>query len=187
MKTLLTIATVALTAAVFAGPEEGRGPRPPYGPRPEGPNDPIVRIVTNKKIAEKIGLTDEQKAKIEEINKAHQGSAGELLKKLREAMEKQAELLKADKVDEPAVMAEIDKAFEARKEMAKRQTKRIIDIKALLTPEQVKMALEAFKNRPQGDRRMRRDDGEGPKGRKGDRPRKGPKPEDGDQPEPKEV
>ena len=184
MKTLLTIASVVLAAAAFAGPNGNCSPKPPRGMRPDRPGDPIVRMVTNKKVAEKIGLTEEQKAKIEEINKALRDNAEELHKKVCEAMERQAELLKADKVDEAAVMAEIDKAFEVRKELAKRQTKRIIDIKALLTPEQVKKALEAFKDRPQGARKARRDDGNGHKGRRGDRPHKGPKPEGGDKPEP---
>ena len=184
MKTLLTIASVVLAAAAFAGPKGNCGPTPPRDMKPDRPGDPIVRMVTNKKVAEKIGLTEEQKAKIEEINKALRDNAEELRKKVRKAMEKQAELLKADKVDEAAVMAEIDKAFEVRKELAKRQTKRIIDIKALLTPEQVKKALKAFKDRSQDGRKARRDDGDSPKGRRGDRPHKGSKPKGEDKPEP---
>ena len=96
MKTLLTIASVVLAAAAFAGPKGNCGPKPPRDMKPDRPGDPIVRMVTNKKVAEKIGLSEEQKAKIEEINKALRDNAEELRKKVRKAMEKQAEVLKAD-------------------------------------------------------------------------------------------
>jgi len=180
MKTLLTFATVALAAAAFAGPKEGPGRGPMQGgPRGgmEGPSDPVVRMVTNQKMAEKIGLTAEQQKKIKEINKENRNNVGDLRRTFRNSMEKQAELLQADKIDEAAVMAEIDKAFEARKEMAKRQTKRIIAIKSVLTPEQVEKALEAFKSQKR-DRRGPEAEGEGPKGPKpecGEKPCDGPK------------
>ena len=152
MKTLFTLATVVLAAAsLVAGPKEGRDPgqRGRRGGVERDSADPVVRLVCNPKVAEKIGLSEEQRGKIREINKANRGNSKELRKALRDAMEKQAELLKADKIDEAAVMAEIDKAFDARKEMAKRQTRRIIAIKAVLTSEQVSKALEILKDRPQ--------------------------------------
>ena len=166
MKTLLTFATVAFAAAsLVAGPKEGREPgqRGRRGGMEGGSSDPVVRLVCNPKVAEKIGLSDEQRGKIKEINKANRDNSEDLRKALRDAMEKQAELLKADKIDEAAVMAEIDKAFDARKEMAKRQTRRVIAIKAVLSPEQVSKALEILKERSQSklDRR-----GTGPKGDK---------------------
>jgi len=193
MKTLLTFTTVALAAAAFAaGPKEGRGPR---GPRVgmEGATDPVVRLVTNPKVAEKIGLTPEQQAKIREINKANRDGSEDLRKAHRDAMEKQAELLKADKIDEAAVMAEIDKSFDARKEMAKRQTKRVIAIKAVLTPEQVAKALEIAKDRPargrgpeaEGKGQKHRCEGDrGPKCGDCDKPcKEGDKGDNGDKPE----
>lgn len=166
MKTLLTFATVALAAAsLAAGPKEGREPgqRGRRGGIEGGSSDPVVRLVCNPKVAEKIGLSEEQRGKIKEINKANRDNSEDLRKALRDAMEKQAELLKADKIDEAAVMAEIDKAFDARREMAKRQTRRVIAIKAVLTPEQVSKALEILKERQQSklDRR-----GKGPNGDK---------------------
>ena len=166
MKTLLTFATVAFSAAsLAAGPKEGREPgqRGRRGGIEGGSSDPVVRLVCNPQVAEKIGLSEEQRGKIKEINKANRDNSEDLRKALRDAMEKQAELLKADKIDEAAVMAEIDKAFDARKEMAKRQTRRVIAIKAVLSPEQVSKALEILKERSQSklDRR-----GEGPKGDK---------------------
>ena len=166
MKTLLTFATVAFAAAsLVAGPKEGREPgqRGRRGGMESGSSDPVVRLVCNPKVAEKIGLSEEQRGKIKEINKANRDNSEDLRKALRDAMEKQAELLKADKIDEAAVMAEIDKAFDARREMAKRQTRRVIAIRAVLTPEQVSKALEILKDRQQSKQARR---GKGPRGGK---------------------
>lgn len=144
MKTPLVLAIAAIAATTFAAGPKENGKKPPFGGMP-GLSDPIVQFVSNPKFAEKIGLSEEQKEKIKEIDKANKNT--DLRKQLKESMEKQTELLKAEKVDEAAVMAEIDKAFDLRKEMAKRQTKRIIAIKAVLTPEQVEKALAEIKNR----------------------------------------
>jgi len=147
MKTLLTFATIALSvAALAAGPKEGPKKHGPRGPM-ENKDDPVVQLVTNPKMAEKIGLTKDQQAKIREIGKECRNGRDEMNKQLKETMKKQTELLKAEKVDEAAVMAEIDKAFDIRKELAKRQTRRIIQIKAVLTPEQVEKALAEIKER----------------------------------------
>ena len=145
--------------------------------------DPIVRMVSNPKAAEKLGLSEEQQAKLKEINKV--GEAGrERQKKVREATMKQIELMKADKVDEAAVMKAIDEVFELRKEMAKDQAKRVIAVKAILTPEQVAKAHEEMKQmfQARGDRGPRRGGAERGPRRGGDRP--GPK-EGGDKPGPK--
>ena len=172
MKTLFTFATVVFAAAsLVAGPKEGRDPgqRGRRGGMEGGPVDPVVRLVGNPKVAEKLGLSEEQREKIKEINKTNRVNSEDLQKALRDAMERQTELLKADKIDETAVMAEIDKAFDARKELAKRQTRRVIAVKAVLTPEQVGKALEILKNRPhpKPDRRG--------KGARGDKPNPEPK------------
>lgn len=173
MKTLIAIATAALAVTTFAAPQGGPGKmqRGPHGGA-EGPSDPVVKMVTNPKFAEKIGLTEDQTKQIKEIQKENRDNCETLRKQLKEAMEKQAELLKAEKVDEDAVMAEIDKAFAARKDLAKTQTKRIIAIKKVLTPEQIEKALEAAKNPPKRGKQFRGGKGEKP----GDAPKcDGPK------------
>jgi len=109
-----------------------------------GAMDPIVRAVMNPKVAEKIGLTDDQKEKLKALRGVKPVDEG-LQGKVRAGMEKQVELLKAEKIDEAAVMAAIDEVFEARKAIAKAQTKRTIEIRSILTPEQVAKALEAMK------------------------------------------
>ena len=193
MKSLIVVVVAALSCVAFAdgGPEGGarpeggrRGPREGgMGPMMGG-MDPIVRMVSNPAVAEKLGLSDEQKAKLKEL-KGDGEANREAQKKVREATMKQVELMKAEKVDEAAVMAAIDEVFELRKAMAKEQAKRIIAVKSILTPEQVAKAHEEMKKmfEARGDRGPRRE-GKGPREFKG--PRKGPHDDKGPKEGPKE-
>ena len=133
----------------------------------------VVRAVSNPAFAEKLGLSEEQKAKIKAASATPEANR-EAHKKLRDASMKQAELMRAEKIDEAAVMAAIDEAFELRKTMAKEQAKRTIAIKSVLTPEQVKKAQEEMKHgfAPRGECGPRRGGpregmGKGPQGDKG--------------------
>ena len=125
-----------------------------------GGMDPIVRMVSNPAVAEKLGLSDEQKAKLKELTGDNQSNR-EAQKKVREATMKQLELMKAETLDEAAVMAAIDEVFELRKAMAKDQAKLAIAIRAILTPEQIAKGQEELKNFGP-DRRPRRN-GQGDK------------------------
>ena len=107
--------------------------------------DPLARAVMNPRVANQIGLSEEQKAKLAAL-RGGRSVDKELQKKVRAGMEKQVELLKAEKIDEAAVMQAIDEVFEARKEIAKAQTKRTIEIRSILTPEQVTKALGAMRD-----------------------------------------
>ena len=100
---------------------------------------------------------------------------------MREAVQKQTQLMQADKIDESAVMAAIDEVFELRKAMAKEQTKQVIAMKSILTPEQISKAKEEMKARF-AKRLNRRGDQAPRKDGKGDKP--GKKAE-GDKPAPK--
>lgn len=156
MKKLMFAAVVALCCTVFADAQEGvlrpenarRVMRPASFQDGAAPMmagmDPIFRMVSNPAFAEKIGITEAQKEKIKQFGDvAGKGREGQ--KKVREATMKQIELMKADKVDEAAVMAAIDEVFELRKEMAKEQAKRVIAMKSILTSEQVAKAREEMK------------------------------------------
>ena len=167
MKKLMFAMVAALSFAAVAqdaeGPKAGqreggmrRGPRDrgammaERGMMPGGfgggmMSDPAVMAATNPKIAEKIGLSAEACEQIKKLDTDNRAKVQELQKKTRELMEKQAQLMKAEKIDEAAVMAAIDELFECRKEMAKTQTKRLISVKSLLTPEQITKATELMK------------------------------------------
>ena len=172
------------------GPMSGeRGPMAQNGQLPRGgmnaalPSDPAVMAVLNPRVAKKIGLTEEVQAKIKaEVAKSREANKA-LQEKTRAAMQRQAELMKAATIDEGAVMGAIDELFELRKEMAKVQTRSVIAVKALLTPEQLQQALEGMKEmrearrgRMNGEGQKDRMHGEGQKGPKhGEGAEKGPK------------
>ena len=140
MKCLIAMAMAALTlAGVAQEPAPGKMHRGQVGGA-----DPILRVALNPKVAEKIGLTADQQAKLKALAE-DKGDMKGLQEKVRRGMNRQAELLAAEKIDETAVMAAMDEVFEARKEVAKRQMKRLIAVKSILTPEQVKAATEALK------------------------------------------
>lgn len=169
MKKLMMVAVAALLSAVVFADEPAQGAkegekRPDrqmrvrkgrtgehvreggFGMMGGGVNDPIVRAVMNPKVAEGIGLSEEQKAKLAEFKGAREANR-ELQKKVGEGMKRQMELLQAETIDEAAVMAAIDEVFEVRKQMAKEQTKRVIAIRSVLTPEQIKKARELMKEK----------------------------------------
>ncbi len=150
MKKILTTALAALVAGiVIASPGDGnRNKRP--GPNAQGINraqnrGSIASIATNPRFADELGLSDEQKAKLAEIGKSERKTITESQEKIHEAMTKQTALLEANSIDEAAVMASIDEVFELRKAIAKIQTKKIIDVRAILTPEQAAKATEILK------------------------------------------
>ncbi len=185
MKKLMMIAVAALCCVVLADGAE-RGPRRPGGPGFHGGMggmmgmDPIVFAVSRPKIVEKLGLSDEQKEKLKAVtDRAKEGREG--MKKVHEATKKQFDLMKAEKVDEAAVMKVIDEVYELRKQMAKDQVRRVIEIKSILTPEQIAKAREEMRagfaargergQRPEGPRGGRegrrhgpRREGRGPRG-----------------------
>jgi len=163
MKKLMFAAAVAAVCVVF-------GQAPAGAPRMVGPRggmhaiDSVVRMASNPKFAEQVGLTAEQKAKIEELQKLQRDEVKKLGEAMRVASTKKADMLNAAKVDEAAVMAAIDEVCEVRKQMEKAQAKKIIAVKNVLTPEQLEKAFAAMKE-------LR-----GPAGARRPRPTKGPKP-----------
>lgn len=153
MKKLIVLLAVAASFAAMAqGPEKGDGRRMMrrQGPMMGAQNEMsgLMFVMRSPKAAERLGLSEEQKEKLKKLNAGQGKDAGRALnEKVREGMKKQAELMKAEKVDEAAVMAAIDEVWEARKEIAKNQVRRIIAVKNLLTPEQIGKALEIMKER----------------------------------------
>ena len=70
-------------------------------------------------------------------------------------MDRQAELLKADVIDEVAILAAVDECFELRKSEMKDQLKRLIAARTILTPEQFAKA-KAIAEEFRGSRRPQR-------------------------------
>ena len=115
------------------------------GERSDSQGDRAVWAVMNPRVAEKIGLSEEVRAQLKKIEDENRAKIRDFQEKIRVAIERQSKLMRAEKIDEAAVMAAIDELFECRKEMAKTQTKRLISVKSLLTPEQIAKATEVMK------------------------------------------
>lgn len=169
MKKLMVVAAAMLGMAVLAQEAEGanakeaprrgpgRGPMMergmPRGMMPHGmrggmtgaANDPAVMAVMHPKVAEKVGVSKETLDQMKKIDLDSRKGMREIQEKTRTVMDKQAKLMQEAKPDEAAVMAAIDELFDLRKSMAKAQAKRVLAIKALLTPEQLSKALEEMK------------------------------------------
>ena len=156
MKLTMTLAATIVACACLAqgpAPREGGG----RGFMRNGGGmmfNPIVGLAMNPRVADKLDLTGEQKGKIKALREERKGDA-EKFGELRKLEEKQAELMKADNVDEAAVMATIDEIFELRKAMAKDQAKLAIAVTAILTPEQIAKGREELKKFGE-NRRQRR-------------------------------
>ena len=138
MKSLVCALAAVVAVAAFA---EGPRARKPWM---ESIN-PVVRVALNPKAAEKLGITEEQAAKLKALEDG-KGELNELQEKVRKGMERQAELMKAEKIDEAAVMASLDEVWAVRKEIAKKQTARLISVKSILSDEQIRKAREVLKS-----------------------------------------
>lgn len=117
--------------------------------------DPAVWAVINPRVAEKLGLSEEVRAEIKRIDSDNRAKMRDLQQKSMVVLEKQSKLMDEPKIDEAAVMASIDELFEIRKEITKTQVRRVIEVKALLTPEQLARASEEL-NAVHEERRSQR-------------------------------
>ncbi|MBL7114247.1 MAG: hypothetical protein ISS35_00655 [Kiritimatiellae bacterium] len=117
------------------------------GMREHGRESMLARFVTNKEVAKKLDLSEEQvnhlKAKSIELRKA----SIQLNAKRELAGLEQVELLSADTIDEEALMAAVEKTGRIQTEFAKLKIKQLIMIKQTLTPEQLDRAKEMLHDR----------------------------------------
>jgi Spy/CpxP family protein refolding chaperone len=90
----------------------------------------------NPRIATGIGLTDDEKKKMDDIFQQHRLN----LIDLHAALEKQEVLMQpmieADQPDEAETLAQIDKVAQARAELEKANARMLFDIRKTLTPDQ---------------------------------------------------
>lgn len=139
----------------------------------------LLRLLTaDSRAAQELGLTDEQ---IKQMRETVSGSA-EKMKDLNARIEKaaltQAELLKADTLDEAAVLKAVQEAGELRTQMAMLRVRQLIAAHKVLTPEQRVKARDMAARRLQQARQRFQEggrDGSG-KGREGRGDRQGTNP-----------
>jgi periplasmic protein CpxP/Spy len=116
----------------------------------------------NPKIAQAIGLTDDQKKKMDDIFQQHRLHLIDLKANLEKAEVEMHPLIEADQPDESQVLAQIDKVAQARAELEKADARMLFDVRKTLTADQWQK-LKALHAEHREDM-MRRDGGRGPAG-----------------------
>ena len=164
---MMVVATVSLVALAREPAAEGAArPRGGRMAMVGGPSiEPVLRAAMNPKLAEKASITEEQVAKLKVIAD-EKGALKTLHEKVRKGTDRQVELLKAEKIDEAAAMAAIDETWDAKKEVAKYQTKRLIAVKSILSAEQIEKIRETLKAKRGGRQNGPRAGGKGRSGKK---------------------
>lgn len=141
--TMMMVAAMALST-MAAGPSQGK--KAMIGPAGFGMGNNLVQMALNPKMREKLAISDEQVAKLKALPSPKEELKG-LNEKVREGMTAQMKLLEVEKIDEAAVLKSVDEVWALRKQIAVVQMKRLIAVKTILTPEQIKKIREEMKSR----------------------------------------
>ncbi len=137
MKRSILILALALVASSL-GAQQPMGQRPP-GPGPGGPDDwgrsffPPELVMQHQS---EIGLQDSQRAALTSAIQQAQSKFMDTQWKLSAEGEKMGRLLQGPKVDEAAVLDEVDRILNLEREMKKAQISLMVRIKNTLTPQQ---------------------------------------------------
>jgi beta-lactamase regulating signal transducer with metallopeptidase domain len=91
---------------------------------------------TDPQLILRLGLTDDQRAKIERAYESHRPSILSSRENLRNEEARQARLLEADPVDGQAVLAQIDRVVEARAQVERASAAMNLEVRGYLTPVQ---------------------------------------------------
>jgi Spy/CpxP family protein refolding chaperone len=91
---------------------------------------------TDPLLLSRLGLTDDQKAKIDNAFEKHRQSIVSSRERLRNEEAQHARLLAADPVDEQAVLAQIDRVVQARGQMERASAAMNLEVRGYLTPAQ---------------------------------------------------
>lgn len=108
----------------------------------------ILRLLTSdSRVAQDLGLTDTQTKELKEIASSGEQDVRDTAQKLEAAGMRQAELMKAETLDEAALMKAVEETGELRTRMAKLRVKQMIAAHKTLTPEQRTKLRDLLKQR----------------------------------------
>ena len=114
------------------------------------PNDPIARSVLPPELImqhqKAIQLSEAQKGAVIAAVKRAQGRIVDVQWDMQRALEPLVELLGKEKVDEPQVLAQLDKVLGAEREFKRTQLTLAVRLKNILSPEQQRMLYELRAN-----------------------------------------
>lgn len=92
----------------------------------------------NPNVAQQVGLTDDQKTKMDGIFQQHRPQLTNLHTALQKQEDSLRPLLQADQLDEAKVLSQIDTIAQARAELEKANARMLFEIRQVLTPDQWK-------------------------------------------------
>lgn len=113
-------------------------------------------LIKNDRLAEEIGLSEEQRTSLRESMERARAEHQELQEEINKAAQQQARLVMQEDIDPEAVMNAVDRVFDARKEMAKIRMRQFLLLRKTLSSEQIQRARQMMRDHMQ--RRMNRDD-----------------------------
>jgi Spy/CpxP family protein refolding chaperone len=148
IKKSMIVALLLATPCVFAAQDEGAAPRrarhPGFGPGGpgRGPGPGLGRI------AEDLGLSDEQKAQLEALRARQKDTLQPLAESARQAHEAFRAALEAESPDAAAVGQAALAMKEAEKKMKAAHDAAFEEMKSVLTPEQRQKLEQMHRDRP---------------------------------------
>jgi Spy/CpxP family protein refolding chaperone len=136
LASLLCLATAMPSFAQdWHGPDHGPGGGPPMERAFHGGHG---RWWDNPRVAQQIGLTDDQKKKMDDIFEQHRLKLVDLNATLEKDEIILHPLLQADQLDEQKILSQIDAIAQARAELEKAHARMLFGIRKVLTPDQWK-------------------------------------------------
>lgn len=155
---ILACTIAVLLPASLVAQQPPSSPSPPMGPRRPpmeralGPRGMHARWWDNPQIAQKIGLTEDQRKKMDDIFQQNRLKLVDLDANLRKEEIAMEPLVNADQPDEPKLLAQIDRVAQARAELEKANARMLLGLRRVLTAEQWKKLQE--ERQGAGDRDM---------------------------------
>lgn len=140
-----TLAALIAGAALIAAGAARAQDRPPGDPSAAHEGEGMSRgdarhggWESRQGMMEKLNLTDEQSKKLDDIRYQHQKKAITMRADLEGARLDLGRLMRADTPDRRAIEAQIDKLSAARTSLEKDRVGQMLEMRAVLTPEQLK-------------------------------------------------
>jgi len=158
----LLLAGVAALAQQAAGPPPPESPMPPEAPPPppmQARRPPMERAFHaggqgrwwhNPETAQRLGLSTEQQQKMDDIFQQHRLRLIDLNASLEKAETLLEPLMESDRPDEAKILAQADRVADARAELEKANTRLLVEIRLVLTPDQWKK-LQSQRPGPRAD------------------------------------
>lgn len=156
------------------GMHDGKGMKMREGNCPRGngcegkcPGSAVVGMLKDAEASKKLGLDEDTRSKILKTFEEKDAAMEKSRKALHEAMQKQAKLV-SERADEKAVMKAVEEVGRYRTEIAKLQTRKMLDLRKSLSDEQIKKLEQARRQqfRDRNDKGHKEDCADCEKGKK---------------------